>query len=386
MQGKSKLPEVEREFRNASRALLKKQELEEEFDALLSLTEDEKETEYGQAVLEVAEIRMDLAADIKTAIDDLAKAKSKADKTEKREAQKNLMEEFVALPDLGATFEDWEELVEQGGIKRSVGRPPVPFEVSLLRAREDAEQALGKYKRAAKKHGFPESLEDKSLNHPIPLDQMLELYKKATKNMGKSSNDELGVLDAEIRKMEARIEHITSGEAQREREEKLKSAKYSSRGTRLGRPFEPLEELLEKYETEKAEMEAKREKLESKLPPLEKMDRRIKIQEDQARDLRRLIRAEGWDPRSDDRDSMPYGDVLNRVELEIKKLKELRKKTESGVASAPDKRAEREIRRRVIMQEELNRQHEKDRQFRSGNAKEDLSEGLDQLAKEVGTI
>lgn len=386
MQGKAKLPEVEREFRNASRAVLKQQELEEEFDALLSLSEEDKATEYGQAVLEVADIRMDLAGDIKQVIDDLAKAKSKAEKSEFREAQKNLMEEFVALPDLGATFEDWEELADQGGIKRSVGRPPVPFEVNLIRSREDASQALEKYQKVSKKAGNPESLEKNGVHHPIPLEEMLQLYKEVTKNMGKSANDELGVLDTEIRKMEARIEHITSGEAQRERDEKLKSAKYSKRGTRLGRPFEPLEDLLQKYESEKMEMEEKRERLESKLPPLEKMDRRIKIQEDQARDLRRLIRSEGWDPRSDDREGMPHGDVLQRVELEIKKLKELRQKTEEGVSSASDKRADRDIKRRLIMQEELNRQHERDRQFRSGNAKEDLSEGLDQLAKEVGTI
>lgn len=386
MQGKTKLPKVEKEFRNASRAVLKKRELEDEFEALLSLSDDEKDTEYGQAILEVADLRMDLAADIKRIIDRSASTSSKAERAELRSAQKDLMDEFIALPDLGGTFEDLQELGDQGGVKRSVGRPPVPFEVNLLRAREDAEASLKKYHDVSVKEGSPVSLEDKSLRHPLPLGKMLELYQAVTRNMGKEGRDELGVLDTEIRKLDAKIDHIISGDEEREREEKLKHAKYSRKGTRLGRPFEPIDELLAKYEAEKSALEARRDDLESTLTPIEKMDRRIKLHEDKIRDLRRVIRAEGWDPKRDDRDSMPFGKDLERVEIELKKLKELRLKAERGLEVATDKRAEREIKRRLVMQEELMRQHERDNQSGRRDSRESINEGLDQLEKEIGSF
>lgn len=384
MQGKTKLPELENEFRKTARAILKKRELEEEFEALLAISDEAVDSPYQQAILEVADIRMDLAEDIKKVIDQISATKSKAEKADLREAQKELMDEMGALPDLGTTFEDWEEMEAEGGLKKSVGRPPVPFEVNLIRAREDAEVSFEKYQKMSKKEGNPSSIEDKSIRHPIPENVMIQIYQNVTQNMGKDSRDELGVLDSEIRKLDAKIDHIISGEEEREREEKLSHAKYSSKGTRLGRPFQPIDEMLAKYESERESLETKRNELTSKLSAFEQMDRRIKLHEDKIRDLRRVIRAEGWDPKKDSRDSMPFGEDLNRLELEVQKLRLLKKDAEKRVETVPDKRAERDIKRRIIMQNELMRQHDRDEKSGKKDKSESIAEGLDQLEREIG--
>lgn len=385
MQGKSKLPKIEMEFRNTARAILKKMDIEQERDALLSLSDEMDQR--SQEVLEVANIRMDLAKEIKSVLDQLFKAKSKSEQASLKEAQKNLMDEFMSLPELGSTFDEWMEAVENDLVKRSAGRPPIPFEVNLIRAQELAETSVNNYVELSNKLGNPRSFDDKTLRHPLDEKDMLDLYSKVTANMGKESNDELGVIDSDIRKLDVKINYITSGEAQRDRDEKLRHAKYSSNGTRLGRPFEPLDETLARYESEKEALEEKRERLESKLPTIQKMARRIKIEEDKLRDLRRLIRNKGWDPRRDSRDEMPYGEIITEIEALIAKLKDMKSRAESESGKADQRKSEREVERRITMQKELNRQHERDEMLRKSiSSKGDLQEGVDKLMKEIGSI
>lgn len=386
MKGKTKLPPVEREFRDAARSILKYRELEDEFKALLGIDDSSVSAEYREELIEVSDLRMDIAKEIKDIIDAIVSTKSKDEKTKLRKSQKELMDELSNLPDIGTTFSDWEELESSGNLKRSVGRPPVPFEVNLLRSKEEADVSWEKYLKVSKESGNPASLEDSDLSHPIPIGKMIALYKEATKNMGRSSRDELGYIDSEIRKLNARIDHIVSGEEEREREEKLKKAKYSSKGTRLGRPFEPIEDVLERYKREKAALENKRSELESKLTPFERMERRIKVQEDKIRDLRKKIRAEGWDPKKDSVESMPYGEELRAMEDKVQSLRAVKAKAEKSSENIADKRAEREIKRRLIMQEELMRQHERDQESKGSTKKDSVVEGLDQLEKEIGMM
>lgn len=382
MQGKSKLPKIEMEFRNTARSILKKMDFEQEQKALLSVV-DEKD-ERSKEVLEVSQIRMSLAEEIKIVLDKLVATKSKDEQARLKEAQKNLMDEFMSLPELGSTFDEWMEAVDQGLVKRSAGRPPIPFEVNLIRARELAQSAMANYIKLSNELGNPKTLDDPSLRHPLSEKDMLDLYARVTANMGKDSNDELGVIDAEIRKLDSKIHYITSGEAQRDRDEKLRHAKYSSNGTRLGRPFEPLDETLARLEGEKEALEEKRERLESNLSTIEKMARRIKIEEDKLRDVRRLIRSKGWDPRKDSREGMPYGDILSETEAMIAKLKDMKKTAESGSKKADQRKAEREIERRIVMRNELNREHEREESIRKSIAeKGDLEEGVDQLVKDI---
>lgn len=385
MQGKTKLPKIEMEFRKTARAILKKMDLEQERDALLSVSDPIDQR--SQEVIEVANIRMALAEEIKSVLDQLVVAKSKNDQERLKKAQKNLMDEFTSLPELGVTFDEWMEALSQKLVKKSAGRPPIPFEVNLIRARELASRSFKNYVSLSNNLGNPRSIDDKTLKHPLSEKDMLDLYAKVTANMGKDSNDELGVIDSEIRKLDAKIHYITSGEAQRERDEKLRHAKYSSNGTRLGRPFEPLDAILARYESEKEGLEEKRERLESKLPAIQKMARRIKIEEDKLRDLRRLIKEKGWDPRRDSRDEMPYGKIMTEIEGLITKLKQMKITAETGSEKAAERKSEREVERRIIMQQELNRQHERDEIIRKSiSSKSDLQEGVDKLMEDIGGI
>lgn len=385
MQGKSKLPKIEMEFRRTARAILKKLDFEQEREALLSISD--QGDARSQEVIEVAEMRMALAEEIKLVLDKLVAAKNKEEQARLKEAQKNLMEEFMSLPELGSTFDEWMEAINKGIVKKSAGRPPIPFEVNLIRAQELAKKSMASYIDLSNQLGNPVSIDDPSLHHPLNEKDMLNLYSKVTANMGKESHDELGVIDAEVRKLDARINYIKSGEAERERDEKLRKAKYSSKGTRLGRPFEPLEDILARLESEKESLEEKKERLEAKLPVVDMIARRIKVTEDQMRDVRASIRKQGWDPRKDSRKDMPYGDILTELEDRVSQYKEAKRKAEQGADAANKRKAERAVERLLVMEEEVNRQNDRDQDIRKKmNPKgklNHLQEGVDDLVKEI---
>jgi hypothetical protein len=131
--------------------------LNKEVQAMLCLSDDEKESERGMEINAILEKRMDVAKninDVDKAISELKKEaqaqdKSATKKTEKRinkskALRKKLLAQLSNLPAIGLTAKEW--LSEKTGMLESdegtLGRPGIPVEVKIIRANERIDSLL----------------------------------------------------------------------------------------------------------------------------------------------------------------------------------------------------------------------------------------------------
>jgi len=315
------VPAIKIKSREAARAVIKFNELEDEYQALLNLPSDESEwDERDQEVAYVRDIRMEAARrlnEVEKQISELPKTDPEAKKL--KATRKEIVTEINELPAAGSTFSEWEELSDE---ERSpgIGRPPTPIEVSLLRASDQREQKLSELRQVEEDEG----------RSPASEEDILQYYKKATEKTGRSPIDPLGVLDRDIRNINVELEKIENGEAEAEYQEALNKATVSEQGKRYGRPPESPAKKKARLEKRLKALSDRRSAMEAALTPTEKMERHLKLKRDDVFYIRKGLRERGMDPREVDISGTTEASLLEKLEADIESIKGMIEKMKSG--------------------------------------------------------
>ncbi|MDU8351294.1 hypothetical protein RYA05_05195 [Pseudomonas syringae pv. actinidiae] len=192
--------------------------------------------------------------------------------------KKDLLAQLNELPDLGVTMAEWAALDPELKTK-GVGRPAVSLEQRIIRAT----------------NGFQASMElIKEISGEVNIDEIIAMAqdsKVVEKKDGRPKHDMIGVMDAKLKTVRSKIEYITSGDAQRHIDERIKNSIYSESGKRLGRSFEDPNVKLARLREEESNILALIEKQESRLQGVEKIQRMLKLRRDERTSLQRAIDA-----------------------------------------------------------------------------------------------
>ncbi|MFK4132096.1 hypothetical protein ACI2KR_07335 [Pseudomonas luteola] len=188
-----------------------------------------------------------------------------------------LFETINAMPDLGYTQAEWDSRTDSS-VKKSVGRPAVSIEQNIIRTRKEVEELMAKIQE---------------MDPHADLDEVFEMAKDPNvvdKKNGRPKNDALSNLDYDLKMIRQKIHYITSGEAQKHIEERLKNSIYSDSGKRLGRNFQDPSVKLQKYREKEARIMSLIQKAESQLSGTDLINRQIKLKKDERNVLRREIK------------------------------------------------------------------------------------------------
>lgn len=328
--------ELNKKFKETARLCNRFLDLEKQLNSFLCPSRSD-DPEQDDPLREVERLRFDVAGRLRGALDGEADCVDRESKAQAKRAADELRAELEALPDLGLTLAEWSLLSDQDlNARRSVGRPPIPFEVKYLRAKSDFESSYHEYETLSFAMGCPTCSMDSHYVHPLPGGDMARVYNEYMKNMGKRGLDELGLIDSRIRDIDEKIEHIESGEAQREREQK-EIERVRKGNKKSGRPPRDLDVVLREHREKREKLVDRLNRLESKLSPIGKIERAIKLKKDDIYFTRKKIRARGWDPKTGDRSVMPFGDALDKSEQDLSALKRERGElTRQGQATESD--------------------------------------------------
>jgi hypothetical protein len=186
---------------------------------------DEK---HDAELMRVADSRLLLTGKIEKANASISAAENEAEAASLREIRSILISHLNEIPDLGATYAEWDQLSDEDKA-RNLGRPKLSIEARLLRAREAEAEAL---KTLSDIKG------EEVRRHDIPSDIIGEVSKETF--VGRPQSDAIDLSDTKRRRLLLAIEHIDSGEAAKEIQERLDRAVKSDRGTPRGRNSEDL--------------------------------------------------------------------------------------------------------------------------------------------------
>ena len=306
------IPAIKSKTREAARAIIKYDDLMTEYSALLNLPEDEASWgEQEQNVALVRDMRLDAAQRIFQVEQKIAET-PKSDKEELKtlkKQKKEIGQEILEMPELGSTYEEWEEL-SQLEKSTGVGRPPLPIEVAILRAESELEEKMAELRQIEDEEGLKHQTKE----------EIIQEYEKATKNTGRAKIDPLGVLDRDIRNINQEIDYIESGEAEKERMEKEKAAKAKG-GLRQGRPPIPLEDKLVSLKAKRDRLITKRNRMEENLGPIKKLERQVKLKHDDIFFLRKALRDKGMDPREVDVSDTYEGKAIQEAQEDVESIR-----------------------------------------------------------------
>jgi hypothetical protein len=363
------VPKINIKTREAARAILITNDLEDEYLALLNLPENESEwSDHEENVAFVRDMRMDAALRLIDTEHEIA-SESGSGLKELKAIRREISQEINAMPASGSTYEEWEELSED---ERStgIGRPPLPIELSLLRARMNREEKMIELRSVEKEVGRPQFSED----------QIVEKYRNATENTGRRPINLLGALDRDIRILSVEIEFLKTDDAEVDYQEKVTSAKHSKKGKRYGRPPEPVNEKLERLSLKKAKISEKRAKIELSLGPVEKMERQIKVKRDDIFSLRKNLRNRGIDPEGEAASATDEGVILDKMLSDVERIKGLVEMMKSG----SDDKEFLAKQQQKIYEEEASRIKKNNRELRK-SARDRLGVGdINELARDIG--
>jgi hypothetical protein len=240
-------------------------------------TEREKEVFQIKALREKAYQRLEHVLNKINAAkrgDEAAAEYNMADLQEKKAA---IFEEINKLPDLGYTYAEWNDASDDVKKKR-VGRPVVSLEQKIIRARNGADELMT---QIAAIQGHPNMDE---------VFAMAEDPSVIEKKNGRPPFDTLGKIDYDLKVLRSKIDYIVSGQAEVDIQEKLKTAKYSKDGKRLGRAFQDPAMKLEKLRATERKMVRMITRMEEALSGIEMLNRQLKLKKDYRNELRRLVK------------------------------------------------------------------------------------------------
>lgn len=366
------IPALKAKTREAARAIIKHDDLLTEYQALLGLPEDEGQwTEYHQNVALVRDMRLDAGQRVFNLEQKIAQTpkEDKAELKSLKAQKKEVAQEILEMPELGSTYEEWEEL---SSFEKStgVGRPPLAIEVAILRAEDELNASLAELRDVEAEEGV----------QPQTKEEIVQKYEEATKNTGRARIDPLGVLDRDIRNINQEIEYIESGEAEQDRIQKEKES-MSKAGKRQGRPPIPLEQKLNDLKGKRETLLRKRNKMESNLGPIQAIERQIKLKHDDVFFLRKALREKGMDPRDVDVSGTYEGKAIESAFDDIASLKKMIETMQASEGSSSQIQA-RESQK--ILAKESERLRKRNEQIRA-EAREKMGiSDLDELARDVG--
>lgn len=277
--GRPALSPVVKAKRRAITAIKAHNEISSEFDIMLGVTPDNENTTHAKSVRKVAESRINVSREIEKInkkISSFDNSKEKKPMVKLLKAQRKVMyDQYNALPDIGFTFGEWKEIPESEK-KKNLGRPKLSIELRLIRAEEERVASMNDLNKILLEDGKQIMDEDTLLNTTDESEIMIEA--------GRPKLDRLGFMDRELKRLRIKIDHITSGNAHIEQEEKIERTKRSAKtGKILGRPFEDLDEKLARFREEEASMLSIMKEIEDNLDAQGKIDRQLKLTRDQLR-------------------------------------------------------------------------------------------------------
>lgn len=300
----------------AARFSFEQERLDAEVKKILGF-EGAPSTEREKEVLDLKAKRMGLTTRLEYCLNQINSSRrgvislTKEELKDLDQRKKDLLAQLNELPDLGVTTAEWANLDPDFKAK-GVGRPAVSLEQRIIRAT----------------NGFQASMAlIKELSGEVNIDEIIAMAKDSKvveKKDGRPKHDILGVMDAKLKAVRAKIEYITSGEAQRHIDERIKNSLYSESGKRLGRSFEDPNVKLARLREEESNILALIEKQESRLEGVEKIQRMLKLRRDERNALQRAI-----DASSDNEEkallSKEYDTVIAAIrdlEVKVRELKD----------------------------------------------------------------
>ena len=303
--------------------------LEKEFDILTGLSQEEKGSERYEELEDVINQRKCLAEE-KDDLTRLIRQYSAENDQENKEKYFNRRQkvdlELRELPPLGYTEDEWEEEASEEDKEQERGRPTLELEVKLVRVERSLRDArikagnlikeelqekenIAAKERAAEIFASQEVDEDsekellteeqiynkervivKDKDAYAHLDSLIKVELDKEIKPGRPKSDELAKLDKRLVDTRRKIEHIESGEAQKERDAKVN---LSEKGNKRGRTPTPFDELLMNLKNEEVSIIERIELLESKLDRKGKWNRQLKLVRDQKRALKKQLLSEG---------------------------------------------------------------------------------------------
>lgn len=189
-----------------------------------------------------------------------------------KKQEKELYDRLYDMPMLGTTQEEWDQDYGEDFKIRPLGRPGLTVEIRLVRALQDA-KSLEKELRELEKQG--------GVSEPFDISAAAEVKINKSdgvkRSPGKPKLDELGRLDKRLLAIEKKMQQVKLGE------DVSGGHSFNDNGSLLGRKRKPVTVKLQELEADRelALKEIKEE--ESKLSPLGKKKRQIKLIRDDAR-------------------------------------------------------------------------------------------------------
>lgn len=259
-QGRNPFTKIEKARSEAIKAYIRLHDVESEYNATLGLMPEDMDTDYGRAVMQVAEERMEMTEDLEQTNDAISKyTKLQREGVELTEGQEKeyqelrdhrseILEVFDMTPDLGSSYGDWAEASEDLK-KRDIGRPKQSIEVQLYRARQAYQEA------ATQLH----SSEKRKKQELTDIEAMAKEEMNKPRRPGRPKKDPITVLREKMVSTEERLMGLESGVANKEYQEKLDRAPRNETGKIIGRP--PVDPQL-KYDDLREDFDATQHQME----------------------------------------------------------------------------------------------------------------------------
>lgn len=303
-------------FKKSVKALIieynKKLETETEFKEKFKshVSSFENPTERDRELIEICDLRFELNKKVEplrqycfiyTRRKDLSEDEAQSLESAKEERDA-LFEQLKEIAPLGMTQKEWDA-IPVSERKMGLGRPGVSLETKVMRSRELFDLALDKYRKEEDKLSGDELIEVETLfgSRPISVTNLKNKIKEFTGKVsaGRPSGGEITTLEQKIKFNEKAIQYIENGYAQKELESKLAKRKRSHKGNGMGRPFEDLEEKKERLQNEINDLKAKIESIESKMKPLDLVERKRVIVRKEIKKIERTMKKQSLSEDND---------------------------------------------------------------------------------------
>jgi len=344
LRGRPALSPLEKAKRLAIKSVKLCNEVENEYNSMISLSDEERKTAHGKQVLNVAESRMDMAHKLLLILNKIdavsASTRESSVLMSLREQRQILNEQIYQLPPLSCTYNEWEALSSEEK-KMELGRPRMPLEVNLIRARINADNAIYALNKLEKEAGLEITNVKTLVKNESTTESSINTDETAGKEPGRPRLDRLGLLDKELKIIKSKIEYIKSGQAAIDQEIKLQNVKKSSSGKPLGRPFESLDDKLNGFLEEERNIVRQISIFTSKLTNEDKINRQLKLVRDELKEHKSLMLKQDLNPLVPGNTKMHA--QLKALETKIDQLIEIRdgkKPAKSYYARRKEKKAQ----------------------------------------------
>lgn len=236
-QGRNPFTKIEKVRSDAIKALIRLREVEAEYNATLGLLPEDLKTDYGRAVMQVADERMEMTEELEQVNEKINEYtqmhrdgleltdEQESEYQELRDHRSEILEVFEITPDLGTSYADWAAADDELK-KRDIGRPKQSIEVQLLRARNAYEEAK------AELH----ALEVKQKRKPSDISNLADEEMSKPRRPGRPKKDPITQMRERLVTLEEKLLALETGVADKEYQEKLAKAPRNDAGRIVGRP------------------------------------------------------------------------------------------------------------------------------------------------------